>query len=295
MSRKHTATIVILGIMMMLVAGCQGYKAPTYKSPTGAAVEDGGEEDVSREEVEIDVSDLETEEAAEETAGDDSEWEETSEVVVEEEAEEETSAVRSYSPAVKAAATATKTTTEKEADEFQQAAYRSVADDNLPTLTVTEGELVKLTVKATDADGDALTYDFGSPLNSDGKWQTRKGDVGVYYPIIKVSDGKEIVTKKIKVVVETKNNKPVLQFIPNVEVKEGDIVTLNVRATDADGDRLTYTYSGWMDTNTKQTDYSDSGKHKVTVSVTDGKSTVSQDVTVTVEDVNRAPSVEIEF
>jgi hypothetical protein len=33
----------------------------------------------------------------------------------------------------------------------------------------------------------------------------------------------------------------------------------------------------------------------VTVSVTDGISTVSQDVTITVEDVNRPPEVEIEF
>ena len=80
-----------------------------------------------------------------------------------------------------------------------------------------------------------------------------------------------------------------------MNVKEGDTVTLNPKATDADGDRLSYSYSGWMSSNTKQTGYSDAGVHKVNVSVTDGISTVSQEVTVTVSDVNREPDVELEF
>ena len=41
--------------------------------------------------------------------------------------------------------------------------------------------------------------------------------------------------------------------------------------------------------------YNEEGEHTVVVSVTDGISTVSQDVKVVVTDVNRPPEVEIEF
>lgn len=294
MSRKHMTVFGILGVMIMMIAilGCQGYKAPDYKSPS-----DDSEE---LEEVEIDVSDL----------GDDTEtddfWEEVE--ADEDEPEEDTYApvvkpaatVKSYKPAAETTTTSSYTPIseddEETADtEFKKSPYRPVIEEDLPTLTVTEGELVKLSMKATDPDGDTLDYEFTAPLNSEGKWQTRTGDAGVYYPEITVSDGKTDVVKKIKIVVEPKNNKPVLQFIPNVAVDEGETVTLNPKATDADGDRLTYSYSGWMTSNTKTASYSDAGVHKVTVSVTDGISIVSQEVTVTVEDVNRPPEVEIEF
>jgi len=295
MNRKHLTVLAILGIMVMLLSilGCQGYQPPDYKSP------DDSEDEY--EEVEIDVSDLGDDEDP--TVDDeDAWWEELEEeeddyedddfYVVEDEDDyaEEEPVVKSYKPID------TASYDEEEDDtDFQKSPYRPLVEEDLPTMYATEGELVKLSVKATDADGDALDYEYTAPLNSNGEWQTRTGDAGVYYPEITVSDGKTEVVKKIKLVVEPKNNKPVLQFIPNVEVDEGETVTLNPGATDGDGDRLTYSYSGWMSTSSKTTDYDDEGVHKVVVSVTDGISTVSQEVTITVMDVNRPPEVEIEF
>jgi hypothetical protein len=283
MGRKFLSMLAILGIMVMVlsVLGCQGYKAPTYKAP------EEGEE--VPEEVDIDVSDLGEEEEATE--------EEEAPVVTEKTPVVEPAAtVKSYKPAVKTTETVEETAPAEEETTFEKSPYRPVAEEkDLPTLTVTEGDLVKLNLKATDPDGDELTYEFTAPLNSEGKWQTRAGDAGVFYPEITVSDGKATVVKKIKLIVEPKNNKPVLQFIPNMEVNEGETVTLNPKATDADGQKLTYTYSGWMTSNTKTTGYDDAGVHKVTVSVSDGISIVSQEVTVTVKDVNRPPEVEIEF
>lgn len=289
MSRKHMTLFGILGVMLMLIAivGCQGYQAPTYKSP---ADEEG------LEEVEIDISDLGDEDAAE----DDDFWADAEEeedtydapkYATKTPVVEPAATVKSYKPA----ATDEEETAEEESTDFKKSPYRPIVEEDLPTLTVTEGELVKLSLTATDPDGDELDYEYTAPLNSEGKWQTRTGDAGVYYPEITVSDGKTEVVKKIKIVVEPKNNKPVLQFIPNVNVDEGETVVLNPKATDADGDRLTFSYSGWMSSNTKTAGYNDAGVHKVTVSVSDGISIVSQEVTVTVEDVNRPPEVEIEF
>jgi hypothetical protein len=284
MSRKNLILLAILGIMVMVLSilGCQGYKAPTYKAPAE------GEE--ASEEVDIDVSDLGEEEIVEE---DEPVAKEKTPVV------QPAGTVKSYKPAVKTPveeASAEEAAPTEEQTDFQKSPYRPVIEEkDLPTLAVTEGELVKLSMKATDPDGDTLTYEFTAPLNFEGKWQTHAGDAGVYYPEVTVSDGKASVVKKLKIVVEPKNNKPVLQFIPNVDVNEGETVTLNPKASDADGDRLTYSYSGWMTANTKTTGYSDAGTHTVTVSVSDGISIVSQDVTVTVKDVNRPPEVEIEF
>ncbi|MBW2963846.1 PKD domain-containing protein [Candidatus Woesearchaeota archaeon] len=296
MSRKHIAVFAILSIMIMLVLGCQGYEAPKYKSPNESS-------EGEYEEVEIDVSDLgdDTETAEDDFWADEegTDVEDTTATEVKQVKPASTTPVSTVTGKTTAVSTykpmPTTSTTEEDEEDFEKANYKAVVEEDLPTLTVQEGELVKLTVKATDDDGDKLTYDFGSPLNSDGKWQTRSGDAGAYYPEIKVSDGKTTVTKKIKIVVEPLNNKPVLQFIPNIEVNEGETVTISAKATDRDGDRLTYSYSGWMTSSTYKTDYSDSGVHKVTVSVSDGISTVSQEVTVTVKDVNRPPTVEIEF
>jgi hypothetical protein len=276
--------------MALSILGCQGYEAPKYKSP-----DDAGEEEL--EEVEIDVSDIDEEFEEDELLEDEDDWWDEEDEETDEEIESFTPADDSgYTPATKEGEESEEEeAAEEEETDFEKSPYRSVVEDDLPTLTVTEGQLVKLNVKATDADGDPLTYTFEAPLNSEGKWQTRSGDSGVYYPMITVSDGKTDVDKQIKIVVEPKNNKPVLQFIPDVEVNEGETVSISARATDADGDRLTYEYSGWMTSATKETDYNDAGEHTVVVSVTDGISTVSQEVTVTVNDVNRPPEVEIEF
>jgi hypothetical protein len=289
MSRKHIVCLAILGILIMALSmfGCQGYEAPKYKSP-----DDSGDA-ANPEEVNIDVSDIGNETPAEEDN-----WWSDSETTGGDEGNvpvvEPTATVKSYKPKAYEPAVVDEGAA-AEGDDFAKSPYRQVVEDDLPTLTVTEGDLVKLNVKATDADGDTLQYTFTAPLNSEGKWQTRAGDEGAYYPEVTVSDGKTEVVKTVKIVVEPKNNKPVLQFIPNIEVNEGDTVSLRPTATDADGDKLTYSYSGWMTESSKVTGYNDQGEHVVVVSVTDGISTVSQEVTVNVKDVNRAPEVEIEF
>jgi len=78
---------------------------------------------------------------------------------------------------------------------------------------------------------------------------------------------------------------PVLDPISDISVNEGDTVTLIPTANDPDGDALTYTYTGWMTSDTYTTGYQDAGIHTVTVTVSDGTLTDSQDVTVTVANV----------
>ncbi len=156
---------------------------------------------------------------------------------------------------------------------------------------VVEGNLVDLSkVKAVDADGDTVSYTYTAPLDENGKWQTKIGDAGNYITMITASDGKSQTSIKVKIEVLPKNRPPVISLKSDtVTVNEGETVVLNPEVTDPDGDNVTVSYSGWMTSNTKKTDYNSAGTYTVTITATDGVNTVKKNVTVNVLNVNRAP------
>ena len=82
------------------------------------------------------------------------------------------------------------------------------------------------------------------------------------------------------------NNAPVLVPILDIIVNEGEVIEFNPTANDSDGDVLTFTYTGWMTSSSYTTSVGDAGAHTVTVTVSDSKESVSQDVRVTVNEMN---------
>lgn len=160
-------------------------------------------------------------------------------------------------------------------------------------INVYEGELVQLQVKGSDPDGDSVTYSFSAPLDENGKWQTKEGDSGDYLVTVTASDGKTKSSKTLKISVMQRNAAPVMEQLAAVTVKEGETVSLSPAVSDSDGDEVVISYSGWMTKSSKTTGFEDSGNYKVTITASDGKAQVSQEVGVTVLDVNRAPEFEI--
>lgn len=80
--------------------------------------------------------------------------------------------------------------------------------------------------------------------------------------------------------------------IPTITVNEGQLVSLNLKSSDPDGDKITYSFSKPLDTDGKwQTSYNDAGQYKVTITASDGKLETKQEVLVVVKDVNRAPII----
>ena len=92
---------------------------------------------------------------------------------------------------------------------------------------------------------------------------------------------------------EITNMPPVLDPIADITVNEGDTVIFNPTATDPDADALTFSYSGWISSPSYATTFTDAGVYTITVTVTDGALTDSQDVTVTVANVNRTPVLDL--
>lgn len=163
-------------------------------------------------------------------------------------------------------------------------------DDNI---VVKEGDLVKVSVFASDLDGDTLTYDFEKPLDKNGMWQTKVGDEGSYDLDIKVSDGMDVVTQEISLTVDRLNRAPkfdVLETNMVVTVYPDQTATVKIEpiVSDADGDTVSVTYSGWMTSSTKTVRYEDGGQYEVVVTANDGKEQTQKRVTVV---VNRAPII----
>ncbi len=160
------------------------------------------------------------------------------------------------------------------------------------TITVTEGDLVKLDLKAVDPDGDPITYTFTEPLNAQGRWQTKIGDEGRYLVTVTASDGKLSTSEDVLIIVKRANRPPVIECPDTVTVKEGETVNLDCNIYDEEGDNIIVSYGGWMTSSTKKTTFDDAGEYTVIVRASDGHGQTTKEVKVVVEDVNRPPVIE---
>jgi hypothetical protein len=153
-------------------------------------------------------------------------------------------------------------------------------------ITVVEGEEVTIMAEATDPDGDPVEFMFSEPFSEDGTWQTVEGDAGDYEVSVTADDGVNQVVNEVLIEVQRRNTAPVIRAIsitPNEVVlrQPGDEVTISIQveAYDAEQDDLTVTYSGFMESAQKTVRYGERGGQKtVTVTVSDGRDSVSQDI-----------------
>jgi len=184
---------------------------------------------------------------------------------------------------------------------------------------VKENETLNIELNATDPDGDEVdfiavnlpdtasfskgVFEWKPDFDTVAKDNTFKNKVltklHLYnyfrkkegkFNIVFVAKGKEESTKKdVKIIVKDVNRPPVLKELKDIIVTEGEKIELEPEAIDPDNDVLTFSYSGFMNSDSYKTNYDDAGNYTVTVKVTDGKETVSQDVKVVVKNENRAP------
>jgi subtilisin family serine protease len=178
------------------------------------------------------------------------------------------------------------------------------------SVMVAEGSSQLFSIRASDADGDALSYAWhidGSPVagaSSDSfLFRPSRADVGSRGVRVSVSDGIAQASQSWSVTVERQNRPPAIgsrqPSAEAVDLAEGELVRFSVAATDPDGDRLAYE---WLLDGLKVSsgqdflyspDHSQAGTHSVGVTATDGRANASASWTVHVRDVNRAPKVSV--
>ncbi len=172
--------------------------------------------------------------------------------------------------------------------------------------TVNEGSLLQFTVSATDTDVDALAYaalnrPSGAQFDPSTRvfsWTPSYSQAGSYSVNFTVTDGEFTDFEEITITVNNVNRAPVLDPIGNMNAAEDSPLQFTVSAADPDGDPLTYaaiatpsgaTFNPSSRTFTWTPAYSQSGSYTVNFTVTDGSLWDYETITITVDNVNRAP------
>lgn len=162
------------------------------------------------------------------------------------------------------------------------------------TIQIEEDETLDFMAEAEDLDQDKLTYlwkldgEIISKENS-GEYTFDFESAGEHTLELTINDG-TLQTEWIKTVqVENINRQPELNLLP-LQVKEGEKVILDLPELDLDADILSYSFEFPLDEKGEwQTGYEDAGKYKLEITISDGEDTVTEKVEINIEDVDRAP------
>ncbi|MBE0359245.1 glycosyl hydrolase family 18 protein [Pseudoalteromonas aliena] len=185
------------------------------------------------------------------------------------------------------------------------------------TVTVNAGESVSVSATATDADNDVLTFSWTAAAQLSISGETTS-TVAITAPnvsqdsqfaaTVNVSDGKVTVSKAIVVNVLAptsggENTAPVINTLADITLEEGATATVSVIATDAQNDVLTYSWSvpaglkrvgDGANINLEADAVAQNTDFTVSVSVSDGQVSTTQNFTVTVtnNDSTTPPAVD---
>lgn len=164
-------------------------------------------------------------------------------------------------------------------------------------VSLKETEKISFQVIASDLNNDDLSYSWKLDGEDVGEgniftYETSYNDGGSHTIKASVTDGISTVSQLWSITVENLNRKPVLEEISMIEVRETETVNIAASASDPDGDELSFEISDPVgDDGIWETTYDDSGEYDVTVTASDGTDSVSQEVKIIVENVNRPPVI----
>jgi len=163
------------------------------------------------------------------------------------------------------------------------------------TFRVQETDFLSVMPQGYDADKDTIIYNFSSPLDSLGEWQTDYGDAGEYNVFITASDGTSQTTEEIQIIVQDRNEPPRLKA-NKIEVKETQDVDLKKIVEDPEQDPLEFSFEKpFNDKGIWNTGYEDEGEYIVVFSASDGEFSREFRVAVIVSGMNQPPEIVTSF
>ncbi len=161
----------------------------------------------------------------------------------------------------------------------------------LRDITVDEGEVVEVNPNVNDPNGDAVNVEVSAPL-SEGVFATDHTSAGEYQITVTASDGELTTEERFTLTINDVNELPVVENIEDITLLEGETVEIMPEVSDLDGDNVEVTISEPIgDDGVWETTFTDHGEYKVVVRADDGKDVVTRQITVIVEDVNKAPRI----
>ncbi len=163
--------------------------------------------------------------------------------------------------------------------------------ESFQSLFFAEGDEIIFEPQITDPNGDAMTITVSAPLEN-GVFETDHTSAGEYEITVTASDGELETSKTFTLNIADVNVLPVISGLEDLEVYEGDTVTLDLEIEDLDGDEVVVTISDPVgDDGVWTIDFTDHGEYTVTVTVDDGKDIVTESIIIVVLDVNMPPQI----
>jgi len=96
-------------------------------------------------------------------------------------------------------------------------------------------------------------------------------------------------TQNVDISVKDINRAPVLEDIEPITINEGETLKIVPNAYDLDGDKVSLSYSGFIDTDTFKSGFDDAGAYFVKVTASDGLLETSKFVQINIQQSNRMP------
>ncbi|MBI2631456.1 hypothetical protein HYW75_00445, partial [Candidatus Pacearchaeota archaeon] len=111
----------------------------------------------------------------------------------------------------------------------------------IPDISGKENDRIFFSVNASDPENDLLRYSVNdSRIEIQGNqftWQTSFEDAGIHYRKISVSDGKNITTKQVKLIIENVNREPRFNGNPVISFDEDSSYNINLSSYFVDDDK----------------------------------------------------------
>jgi hypothetical protein len=180
--------------------------------------------------------------------------------------------------------------------------------------SVDKEDALAFTLSASDADSNSLTYSAsglptGASFNTASgafSWTPADGQASTYVVTFEVTDGYLSDSEAVTITVNDANHAPVITAFEHVDgsvFNEVNVITIDVTASNADGQALTYNImiDGVTKSTTSsyawETDNSSAGAHTIDVTVSNGTDQVTDQHIITVKGINdhRKPPHIIEF
>ena len=187
----------------------------------------------------------------------------------------------------------------------------------IPSVVVLPGDLLRLPIRSTDIDLETLTYTVGGlPGNArivaGGpygtallNWEPTVGDLGLHDVVVTVTDsgiGDASAalqsSRQFSVNVRQENRTPSLEIPADVAVSEGETLTLPFLASDPDGDPIHFFADVLPEGSNLDLDtgrfvwtpsFDQAGFYSVDISASDGASSATKTMAITVAETNRPP------
>lgn len=182
----------------------------------------------------------------------------------------------------------------------------------LKDVSVRENEDIVLEFSAEDPDGDKVAFSVenipqGASLEGNAfKWKpsfdhVQKESAFDYVldsfrllsktvEVVFIAQGNELKDEKTVRIKVVDSNRPfVLEDISDIEADEGGEIIIEPKYNDPDKDKVSFSYSGFMNKNRKKAGFDDAGSYAIKIVASDGYHTETKFVNVKVNDVNRKP------